>query len=106
MGEHHENVPVFPGVWELAAANIVPGGTLSNLQSVEDITTWDSKIPEIAKKILADAQTSGGLLISIPRDNAKKILAELKIAGVKEAVLIGHFTEEKPLIRVRRKIAS
>ena len=99
-----ENIPVLPGVCDLAVANIVPGGTLSNLQSVEDIADWDSGIPAITRIILADAQTSGGLLISVPQDYARKLLAELHGAGVTEAALIGHFVEEKPIIRIKRKI--
>jgi len=99
-----ENIPVLPGVWELAAANIIPGGTLSNLQSVEDTAVWDSGIPAIAKIILADAQTSGGLLISVSRDNAGKMLAELHDAGIAEAALIGYFIKGEHIIRIQGKI--
>jgi cysteine desulfurase len=101
-----ENVPVFPGVWDLATAGIVPGGTLSNLQFAEEITVWDPDIPEVAKIILADAQTSGGLLISVPGKNAGKMLKELQNAGVTEAVLIGYFQEGTTTINVTRKITS
>ena len=42
------------------------------------------------KILLADAQTSGGLLISIPKKYSDKLIKELKKSGVKDASQIGH----------------
>lgn len=99
-----ENVPILPGVRELAAANVVPGGTLTNLESVKEIVSWDDGIPAMTKIILSDAQTSGGLLISVPEVHATKMLKALHQAGVTEAALIGRFTEETPIIRIKERI--
>jgi cysteine desulfurase len=98
------NVPVLPGVWDLAAARVIPGGTVTNLQSVEAFTRWSTEIPETGKMILADAQTSGGLLIALPAQYAKEIVDALHNAGVKEASLIGHFTGGESVIRIQPEI--
>ena len=98
-----EAIPVLPGAMELAAANVVPGGTLTNLQSVEDLVDWDSGISEMTKLILADAQTSGGLLISVPGDQALPMIEELHRAGVSGAIVIGHFTKKGAMTRIRVK---
>ena len=45
---------------------VAPGGTHRNLESLEPDVTWDDSITDIQKLLLADAQTSGGLLISVP----------------------------------------
>jgi cysteine desulfurase len=99
-------VPLLERAMELATAGIIPGGTINNLNSVETITQWDKEIPEVMKKILSDAQTSGGFLISIPSAEVKKLLKDLHAAGVAKAALIGYFDEDRPVIRVKEKITS
>src|SRR5450759_227664 len=42
----HKKVPVLPMTWELAAMNMIPGGTRNNLQYVEDIVDWDEGVTE------------------------------------------------------------
>jgi len=96
----HKKVPVLPMTWELAAMNMIPGGTLNNLQFVEDTVDWDENVPELAKVILADAQTSGGLLITLPDKEADKFIAECRLAGISDAVVIGSIKKGKK-IRVR-----
>jgi len=54
--------------------------------------------------VLADAQTSGGLLIAVPRERAEMLRDALVRAGVKEAAIVGSFTEGEPgRIRVSRR---
>ncbi len=61
-------VPVMDGVEQLAAAGCVPGGSEDNLAFVNSsgAVDWDPGLPEHRRLILADAQTSGGLLIAVP----------------------------------------
>lgn len=87
-------VPSIDEAWEFATGNIVPGGTLSNMDYVKDIVDWDEKISPTAKLILCDAQTSGGLLISIPSKYADDLLRKLQDNGVPDAAHIGNFTRK------------
>ena len=71
-------VPLIEGTWQLAAAGAVPGGTRNNLEFVSDVARWNESIAETMKLILCDAQTSGGLLISLPGEYASDFISRLK----------------------------
>jgi cysteine desulfurase NifS/selenium donor protein len=85
----YRSVPVLPMTWEFAAMNMIPGGTKNNLQFVEDIVDWSEDVPELAKLILTDAQTSGGLLITLPIDESDRYIEQCRLEGI-PAVLIGN----------------
>jgi selenium donor protein len=81
-----EKVPLIEGMIELAAAGTIPGGTKNNLEFVGSVVEWDAGISDLIKNILCDAQTSGGLLVSLPEKEAgdfiKALLTEKNISGV------------------------
>jgi selenide,water dikinase len=81
-------VPLLPGIVELAAAGAVPGGTRRNLGSVAPTTDFAASIDETLRLVLADAQTSGGLLLAVPADRRGQLEAALIEEGV-EAAMIG-----------------
>jgi selenide,water dikinase len=94
-------VPQIPGAYELAAAGAIPGGTKNNMDFVSQVVTWGKDVPELMKIMLCDAQTSGGLLVSLPEAHAgrfiQKLWQEHQINGVK----IGRILEgKKPGISV------
>lgn len=85
-----KNVPLLPGVLALAREEIVPGGTRSNLDAaIEAGARFSDAIPREMRLALADAQTSGGLLIALPQDELEAFLAALQSDGVAEARRIG-----------------
>ncbi len=84
-------VPLLDEVENMAASNIVPGGTKDNLSFIANNVSFDDEIPDYKKYILADAQTSGGLLISIPAKYKDKLLSDLHNAGISDACIIGRF---------------
>ncbi len=86
-------VPALPGARELLERGVAPGGTHRNLQSVADAVEWSSDLSENDQLFLCDAQTSGGLLISVPENKKEELLAELKAQGVPGPVAIGKVTE-------------
>ena len=81
------HVPVIPGAWELLEAGNVSGGTLRNLDSLEDLVRWHPDITNDAKLLLADAQTSGGLLVSLPQERLPAFIQELESRHVPSAVI-------------------
>ena len=87
------NVPIIDGVRELARFS-VPGGTRSNLRYVTNDVTFSEGISEEEKLILADAQTSGGMLIAVAREKLDLLLRELKTRGVETKSVIGEITED------------
>ena len=84
-------VPVLNGILALAEREVVPGGTRRNLASVEPIVDWSERLTQARQLVLADAQTSGGLLIAVDPAAAETLLADLHRRGVAAATAIGGF---------------
>lgn len=80
-------VPVIEGAWDLARRGIAPGGTKRNLEFVNRHAAWAPGIPEEARLLLCDAQTSGGLLIAVPPERAEALLDALRAEGVAGAAI-------------------
>ena len=94
-------VPVINAeVVKLIAAGCVPGGSRDNLEFAAGFTEWDGATPAQAV-LLTDAQTSGGLLLSVPRRNLETVLKLLKGQHALCAAVIGNIVRsKKPRIRV------
>jgi selenide,water dikinase len=91
-------VPVLDTIADLVADGVYPGGSLRNLESVRPIL--DSSVDDVMIKILADAQTSGGLLMAVPDEALDGLLRELE-GQSPVAVVIGEIVEGAPRIAVR-----
>ena len=89
-------VPVLPGTRELLERGVAPGGTHRNVSSVNDAVRWDSKLTDDDRMLLCDAQTSGGLLISVPGDRADALINALVDEGAPCAAVVGHITDGTP----------
>lgn len=89
---HVEAVPVIGGVVALMEAGFYPGGSRRNLASVSpQVDGDDSFLP-----LLADAQTSGGLLVALPPDRVSGYLH-----SVPGAVEVGRVTERVGIVELR-----
>lgn len=82
-------VPVLPAARRFAAEGAVPGGTRTNLDYVAGVTTWDAAVGEADRLLLADAQTSGGLVVAVPADRVDDLVAALGERGTLAAAVIG-----------------
>jgi selenide,water dikinase len=96
-------VPLLDGALDLAQRDVVAGGTKRNLAWLNATTEWgDCEEPE--RLVLADAQTSGGLLLS--SNDVTTLTSALDAAGVVHAV-IGEIVEgEAGFIEVRGRPAD
>jgi selenide, water dikinase len=83
---HFDAVPLLPGAWDLAAGGCVPGGTQRNREHVASFVT-DERGDEVAAVLLADAQTSGGLVFGVAPDRATEALDALAAAGLTAAAI-------------------
>lgn len=75
-------VPILPEAHALAAADVIPGGTLNNLSFVENHVVFAQGISRLDQILLADSQTSGGLLISLPGASVQSLLEGLTARGI------------------------
>ena len=85
-------VPVLPGVRQLLANGIAPGGTHRNVSSVADVVTWGDGLTEEDQLLLCDAQTSGGLLISVPAEKQQDLIDALRAEGAQSSAVVGRIT--------------
>ena len=89
-------VPLLPRVREMALQGAIPSGTKRNLASVAQAVTFDPSMAEVDRLILADAQTSGGLLIAAPESSRDQLLAALQREGTLAAAVIGRVRAGTP----------
>ncbi|MBV6509059.1 MAG: Selenide, water dikinase [Acidimicrobiales bacterium] len=87
---HVADVPVLGGVRELAEAGCVPAGTRRNLRDVEGALV-PGETDATTVTLLADAQTSGGLLFGVTAERVDRVLADLRRSG-HTAAAIGRVT--------------
>lgn len=89
-------LPTFPDVREYAREGMYSGANERNASFSAKYTTWDPNLTEADQAILYDAQTSGGLLISVPASEASALLEDLHTAGIQQAAIIGEVRPEAP----------
>lgn len=85
-------VPVLDGAEDLVVAGHVPGGTRRNRSDAAATVSHSPDVPETTRVLLADAQTSGGLLIACPPERTPTLVEELEDRGELAAV-VGRITE-------------
>jgi selenide,water dikinase len=79
-------VPFLPGAVDLAAAGIMPGGSVRNLNwGVEILDAGDHD--DLHQLLIADAQTSGGLIFGVDPAHTDGVLAELAATGHRAACI-------------------
>jgi selenide,water dikinase len=81
-------VPVLDEVWGLVAQGAVPDGSHNNHRFLANWTDWQN-VPREQQLVLADAQTSGGLLIAVAPERKASLAEALAQSGVLAAD-IGH----------------
>jgi selenide,water dikinase len=92
-------IPLYPRAREFAREQVVPGGTRRNLAALEHVH-WASGVGEDDRFLLADAQTSGGLLLAVPPARRDQLLDALKAEGTPARALIGELTDEAGVTRI------
>ncbi len=97
-----DTVPVIDGAVALAEAGVVPGGTGRNLSWVNERLRLARGITDVDVTILADAQTSGGLLFGVDPDRAAEVVTSLQASGHQVAA-IGSTTAGDGAIHISRR---
>ena len=91
----YDDLPLLPGVNKLASDGIISGGTKRNLSFAKSFTKFLEDRTKIEKLITSDAQTSGGLLISLPPDSAKIFIKKFNERSPIKAQEIGNIIKQK-----------
>jgi selenide,water dikinase len=96
------SVPILDGVRSLATSGEIPGGTRRNLAAVESLVEFDGT-PDDLRWILADAQTSGGLLLAVDEALSEALLqalAEEDVSGSEIGRIVERQFSHGPLGRI------
>lgn len=86
-------IPIFEGCERYVRMGLIPGVSKLSKKYLKDAIAIDSKVREELVDVLFDAQTSGGLLISIPEGRAEMLCTKLRGRGVMSASIVGEVYE-------------
>ncbi len=87
-------VPVFPEAMEYAKLGLIPGGAYSNRDFFSCRVEIGPGVPSLLGDIFYDPQTSGGLLISLPSEDAGELVATLKKEKGIGSWIVGEIVKE------------
>jgi selenide,water dikinase len=96
----YKNLPLYQGALEMYAKGETTGSNKANRHMVQGDTEVQAGLSEIETELLFDPQTSGGLLLALPDNQADDLLSALATAGLKAAVRVGEVVEGAPGIVV------
>jgi selenide,water dikinase len=87
-------VPVMGMVLELIEMGCIPGAAFRNLEFAEKDIHFNPALDYNHKMLVADAQTSGGMLMCVPKDKVVTVLEDLRKSGYPYSTAIGVVTEK------------
>lgn len=92
----YDALPFYPGAREMYKIGQTTGSNKANRALVSRFSlTVQKNLSKIQEELLYDPQTSGGLLLAIPKDQAPKLLGDLRDAGVAQASIVGEIVDAK-----------
>jgi selenide, water dikinase len=92
MNVRMKKVPLIGQTYDLADEGCIPGASFRNLEFAESGINFDPGLDYNLRMIAFDAQTSGGLLMSVAPSISARVLRELHSAGLTSAAIIGDVT--------------
>jgi len=94
-----EALPLFDHVWTAITAGAITGAHRTNVEYVSAYRLTANAALEKFQHALYDPQTSGGLLLALPPDQAQDLLRALTEAGHRAAVIGGITAQAKIDVR-------
>lgn len=94
---HSTRIPLLPGAFEIFEKGSIPGATFRNLEFTAEKVHYTRNVNYTLKMLSHDAQTSGGLLLSVNPDHSSKLVEEINDSDpAAGAVVIGEVLPESP----------
>ncbi len=81
------SVPVLPGTFDFAKKGIIPGGSKANHQWIDSKVKYAPSITLDQQLVLCDAITSGGLLVSMPYEEAEDYVNQLSYVNIAASII-------------------
>ena len=95
-------VPLLPGVEALARLGLVTGASGRNWAAYGSQIDLDSSVDDLARALLTDPQTSGGLLVSCQPEDVQRVLDVFGKHGCERAAVVGQTKAGKGRVEVLR----
>jgi selenide,water dikinase len=86
-------LPLLPGVEKLARKPFLTRASATNASYVAAALQIEGKPESVRLEVFYDAQTSGGLLISVPGDRAESLVTACQAGGATAACILGEVIE-------------
>ena len=83
------SIPILDGALEYASEGLIPGGLYRNKNYAGSNCAVSKNVNQERADIMFDPQTSGGLLISLPKNEAELMVKEMHSLGITHASIIG-----------------
>ena len=96
----YSTLPIYPNALEMYRKGDSTGSNLANRAMVHEHLAIRTSLAEHEEQLLFDPQTSGGLLLSVPGDEAEGLISALDNAGVAVAARVAEVVEGQPSIEV------
>jgi len=93
-------IPLHPGVLDLAGAGHFTGASARNWSGYGHEVELAPALGEVARVLLTDPQTSGGLLVACAPEAVGEVLAIFRNEGFPEAAVIGQIAIGPPRVAV------
>jgi selenide, water dikinase len=84
-----KQVPLIGNAYSIIDEGCIPGASFRNLEYAENDISLAPDLDYNLKMLAFDAQTSGGLLISVPHKRSAELLRDLHEAGLESSAIIG-----------------
>ena len=95
-----KKVPLFSRANELAKGGFITGASKRNWASYGTSIVLPPEMPEWQRDLLADPQTSGGLLVACAPNHADAVLKKVVDAGFSSAKIIGRAEAGPAQVRI------
>ncbi len=92
------DLPLLPGALEMCRAGMIPGGGRRNREFYQPRTRINEEIADTMAELAFDPQTSGGLLIALPQDDAIALLADFQQSGNLDAAIVGRVEAQRDFL--------
>ena len=89
------SLPLLDGVLGHASLGLVPGAAYANRMHYGLRVLFDPNIPRAMQDVMFDPQTSGGLLVSCPKDHAGELASRAHAALDTAHAVVGRVVERR-----------
>jgi selenide, water dikinase len=86
-------LPLLSQARRLASEGVAPGGSRSNVRAMRARASFGEGVSEDDVLLACDAQTSGGLLVALPQEEAEAYAARCRERGAPAGAVVGRVVE-------------